>query len=289
MAAFALSMMSAIVIVEPGEVIVVRRFGRALPGPWGPGLRVGLPWGFDRRDRVRLDEVRRVEAGFRDEAETADSPPGAGEFLTADGNFVRARVVVQYRISDPTQFVTTTDDPERWLSRVVEAALSRAFARQGIDSVLRAGRAEAASVIEQDLSSVFVRSRLGISILSVNLTDAAPPTEVSPDFADAQAASSERDRRGQEALTESLTKLSRARSEAQSRREFAQAKAGRATGLAKAKAARFVSRLEEAERSRSLTLGRIYSETLRELLPKIKRKIVVDASQDVDLSLYGVE
>src|SRR5580704_7645635 len=86
--------------VAPGEVVVVRRLGRVLPEPWDSGAHWAWPLGIDRLSRLRLDEVRRLEFGRIETPGPLDAP-GSGEFLTGDLNIVRARGVVQYRVSDP--------------------------------------------------------------------------------------------------------------------------------------------------------------------------------------------
>src|SRR5262249_12516539 len=58
--------------VPPGEAVVVRRLGRVLPQPWGPGPHWGWPLGFDRAVRVRTEEVRRLDVGL-------SGVPGPGE------------------------------------------------------------------------------------------------------------------------------------------------------------------------------------------------------------------
>ena len=52
-------------VVAPGEVVVVRRLGRVLEPPWGPGLHWCYPAGIDRLDRIRTDAVRRMTVGSR--------------------------------------------------------------------------------------------------------------------------------------------------------------------------------------------------------------------------------
>src|SRR4051812_25397038 len=100
---------TGLVAVAPGEAVVVRRLGRTLPRPWGPGLHWGWPRGLDRLDRVRTGEVRRVEVGLAD-APGPDDEPGTGEFLTGDLNLMRARAVVQYRVADPVAFTLRARD-----------------------------------------------------------------------------------------------------------------------------------------------------------------------------------
>src|SRR3954451_20723009 len=123
-------------VVAPGEVVVVRRLGRVLPAAWAPGPHLGWPWGFDRTNRVRLDAVRRLPIGQVD-VPGPDDDPGAGEYLTGDLNLLRARGIVQYRVADPVAFAPRSPDVEPLLTRLAEAALTRALGRRGIDSALR--------------------------------------------------------------------------------------------------------------------------------------------------------
>ena len=58
----------------------------------------------------------------------------------------------------------------------------------------------------------------------MSLTDARPPAEVAPDFAAAQAAQSERDRRINEARTFAATTRAAAQAEAQARLDRARAR-----------------------------------------------------------------
>ena len=81
--------------------------------------------------------------------------------------------------------------------------------------------------IERELQSCADRYQCGISILSVSLTDVRPPTEVEADFAAAQAAESERDRRVNEAKSHDETTATASRATAQAKLETAHATARR--------------------------------------------------------------
>jgi modulator of FtsH protease HflK len=275
-------------VVAPGEALVVRRLGRALPRAWGPGPHWGLPAGIDRRVRVRTDAVRRLPIGLSAVAGPADEP-GAGEFLTGDRNLLRARGVVQYRVADPVAFVLGADDVEGLLARLAEAGLSRALSRRGIDAALRSERAAVAREAADDLSRAAARHRLGVAVLGLSLTDARPPAEVQPDFAAAQSAQSQHDRRLREARTYEARALASARAEALALRERAHAYADRAVTLARGRSERFLALLAEADRSRSLTVRRLYLDALRDLLPRLGRKLVLGPDEPLDLSILGAE
>lgn len=274
--------------VAPGEVVVVRRLGRVLARPWGPGPHLGWPLGLDRTSRVRFDEVRRLPIGPTGVAGVG-ADPGAGEFLTGDLNLLRARGIVQYRVSDPVRFVLHATDVEPLLTRMAEASLSRALAARGIDASLRVERAAVARDVEADMRRAVDRYGMGLAILGVSLTDARPPAEVEADFAAAQAARSDRDRRLNEARTYAATSLPAAKASAGAKAEQARAAAERTVTLAKGRANRFRAILAEAGRSRPLTVRRIYLDTLRDLLPRVRRKLVLTPEEPIDLSLFGAE
>ncbi|MBX6312988.1 MAG: protease modulator HflK [Isosphaeraceae bacterium] len=276
------------VVVAPGEVVVVRRLGRVLPTPYRPGPHWGWPLGLDRCERVRIDEVRRLTVGLEG-LPSPDDAPGVGEFLTGDRNLVRACGVIQYRISDPVAFVLRARDRDGLLGRLAEASLSRALSRRPVDEVLRSGRAEIARDAAAELARSVARYGLGISILGVSLTDARPPMEVQADFAAAQAAQSEHDRRLHEARAYEATALPTARASASAKIDQARAQAERAVALAQGRADRFQAMLAEASRSRGLTIRRLYLDALRDLLPRVRRKLVLTADEAIDLSILGAE
>jgi membrane protease subunit HflK len=273
-------------IVAPGERAVVRRLGRALPFSQGPGLHLGWPAGIDRVTKVRTDEVRRLRIGLASPAGVGDEP-GAGEFLTGDLNLVRAEATVQYRVEDPVRYALGPSPAEPILARLSEACLSRALARQGVDTTLREGRAEVARATSEELERAGRVYGLGVAILGVSLTDARPPSEVAPDFAAAQSARSEHDRRVNEAKTYAASTVTRAGAAAQARIEQARGRSDRTIALARSRATRFLALLAEADRARGLTVRRLYVDALRDILPRVRRKLVMGTDEAVDLSLFG--
>src|SRR5262249_2349514 len=161
---------------------------------------------------------------------------------------LRAEATVQYRVADPSAFTLRASEVEPLLRRLAESALSRALARQGVDATLREGRAAAAREAEAALARGGERYGLGASGVGVSLTDARPPWEVAPDFAEAQAARSDRDRRVNEAKTIATATVTEARARASARLERARAGADRTLALARSRASRFLTLLAEADR-----------------------------------------
>src|SRR5438067_10157907 len=108
------SLVTGLTQVQPGEIAVVRRFGRVLDYKPGPGLYVGLPWGLEQVDRVKVDEVRRVPAGFSGrEAPDGDVTP-PGQLLTGKHNLVNVGIVIDYKVKpeEVVDFVVQADRVE---------------------------------------------------------------------------------------------------------------------------------------------------------------------------------
>ena len=121
------SLLTGLTQVQPGEIAVVRRFGRVLDYTPGPGLYVGLPWGMERVDRVKVDEVRRVPAGFsgREASDSDITPPGHDK-----GTFVEA---MAKRLGIPTSGVAVIGDMENDLPMFAKGGLSFAMGNASDD------------------------------------------------------------------------------------------------------------------------------------------------------------
>jgi membrane protease subunit HflK len=77
---------------------VVRTFGKETART-EPGLNYRYPWPFQRVDIVSVEQIRRIEVGFRGSQRVAEE----ALMLTGDENIVEAQIVVQYRVADPSK------------------------------------------------------------------------------------------------------------------------------------------------------------------------------------------
>jgi modulator of FtsH protease HflK len=276
-------------MVAPGETVVVRRFGRLVEPSWSAGLHWRFPPGIDRLDRVRSDAVRQLTIGSAGESgSNPDFEPSTGEAMTGDLNLLRIQVTVQYRVARPVDYVLHSDDAEPLLLRSAESSVSRALAVRGVDAVLRSDRQAIALDIDRDLQEISDRYQLGVTILGASLTDARPPSEVEADFAAAQSAESQRDRRINEANSYNETTTALAQSKGRAMLEIAHGSAERRILTVRAQAQRFNVLQAEAEQSRSLTMRRLYIETLQGLLAGVKSKLVLPPGDAIDLTVLGV-
>ena len=141
--------LTGVVQVRPGERVVIRRWGRVVRTIAEPGLWVGLPWGFDRVDRVAVDRVQSVSVGWQDDG-TGQAMP-SGQLLTGDHNLVNVQVTVYYKVhpDQVVDYVAAGDRIEGLIVRTAEAVLAEWIASRSVDDVLLRGKHELGPALDR--------------------------------------------------------------------------------------------------------------------------------------------
>jgi membrane protease subunit HflK len=177
-------LLTGVTQVRPGERAVVRRFGRVLPDKPGPGLWVGLPWGMDRVDRVSVDQLRRVEVGYRPDGEEDPLTAPPGQLLTGDHNLVNVQVVLGYTVREPEveEYVLQQDRADELVARAAETVLAEWVAGRSVDDVLLTGRGTLRDVLVGETQRRLEPYHLGVEVQQADVAYLAPPREVKSDF-----------------------------------------------------------------------------------------------------------
>jgi membrane protease subunit HflK len=283
---------TGIYTVGTDQRALVRRFGRVVSEQSEPGLHIGLPWGLDRVDLVKPSETKTVTVGA---AGSADRTLGAAptetlaQFLTGDQNLVNVQATVQYTTDDPTRYLFSSVDPDRIVARAAESAITTTLAGQSIDTVLTSGKDALAIVIKGKLEERLRAYELGIEVRSVSLTELSPPPQVADAFTKAASARSELVRLKREAELYFNEKLAQARSESQEATDKARAAHDRSIDLARSDADRFQRLLYEYRKAPAVTATRLYLETMTEIIPKFRSKVLIDSGKGVDITIMRNE
>jgi membrane protease subunit HflK len=183
--ALAAYLLTGLTQVRSDERAVVRRFGRVLDEQPGPGLWIGLPWGLERVDRVRVDQVRRVEVGYRPDADEDSLTTPPGQYLTGDHNLVNLQVVVNYAVRHDAlaDYVVHADEVDGLVARATETVMAEWVAGRTVDDVLLRGKVELPPALAAEVPQQLEAYRLGISILNdASVTLLLPPLQVKGDF-----------------------------------------------------------------------------------------------------------
>lgn len=264
--------------VEAGEVAVVRRFGRALEQPIGPGLHWHVPWPVERVDIINIT-VQRIEVGFRTiNTEPLDyvDMPEESLMLTKDENIVSNTFTVQYRVGDPIKFLFNIEDPEGTIRAAAESAMRATVGSRTIDDILTTGKSEIQLETTRLLQDLMYKYDSGILVDNVLLQDVNPPDEVVDAFKEVASAREEKQRLINEAQSYQNDVIPKARGEAQKQLREAEAFRAERVERAEGDAQRFKAILAEYRKAPAINRTRMYLEVMEQLLPGME-VYVVDA------------
>ena len=288
--------LTSVYMVETEEEAVVKRFG-AVHRITGPGLQFKLPFGIEQVQRLATARVLKEEFGFRTAVIPArgrtryESKAYEDEslMLTGDLNVIDVEWVVQYRINDPIRFLYEVREAERTLRDISESVMRRVVGNRLGAEVLTVARVDIQQQAREEIQAVMDQYKAGIHIITVELQDVVPPPRVQPAFNEVNEARQELERTINEAQKRVNQELPRA--EGAARRTIAEAE-GYATervNRAMGETARFRAVLQEYEQARTVTRTRLYLETIREVLPRAGRVVLVQDGQLSPLPLLDLE
>ncbi len=275
---------TGIYTVNPGEVGIVRQFGKVMPAANEPGLHWRIPAPVQRIDIVSVERINSIEVGFRatEGSQIIQLVSDEARMITGDENLVDVQIVVQYRIRDAAAYLFNVKDPlglpdGQTLRDAVQSALRQVVGQRLIDDVLTTEKEQVQIETQALLQQLLDSYGTGIQVVNVQLQDVQPPTEgqVQDAFKDVISAREDRDRFINEAQAVQADIVPRARGQAA--RTIASAEAFKAEQIAQAtgEAARFELRLSEYRGREEETKIRLYLETMEGILPGLN-VIVVD-------------
>ncbi|HEX6975171.1 MAG TPA: FtsH protease activity modulator HflK [Vicinamibacterales bacterium] len=266
--------------VQPEAVGVVLRFGRFVRTT-EPGLHVKIPL-VETVVRVPVQRQLKQEFGFRTEDAAVRSRYSEANFkdesmmLTGDLNVAIVEWIIQYRVSDPYQFLFKVRNPEDTFRAMSEAIMRQVVGDRTVTEVLTVGRQEIETKVETELQALTKQYELGLTVEQVVLQDVNPPDPVKPSWDAVNQAQQQRDRLINEARAEYNKVVPRARGEAEQAILQAQGYALDRVNRSQGDSARFKAIYESYRKSPEVTRRRLYLETMQKVLPQIGGKVYLD-------------
>jgi len=282
-----LSVWTSYYTVPSDSVAVVQRFGAYLKEV-PPGLHFKLPLSIDEATIVPVKRQLKQEFGFttpgaRDPYQSSRSGSGAREtqkretqMVTGDLNAALVEWVVQYRISDPVKFLFEVRDPGETLRYVSESVMREVVGDRTVDEVITIGRQEIETEALTKMQALSTKYAMGISIDQVQLKNINPPEPVQESFNEVNQAQQEKEKLINEARRDYNKVIPLAEGEKDQRIREADGYRLKRINEAQGDVARFSALLAEYTKAPEVTLRRIYIETLQDVMPGVRSKIIVD-------------
>jgi len=261
-------------------------------------LHFKLPLGIDVATIVPVKRQLKQEFGFTTPGAT-DPYQGASagrqetkretEMVTGDLNAALVEWVVQYRISDPVKFLFEVREPSETLRYVSESVMREVVGDRTVDEVITIGRQEIESEALAKMQALSTKYAMGISIDQVQLKNINPPEPVQESFNEVNQAQQEKEKLINEARRDYNKVIPLAEGEKDQRIREADGYRLKRVNEAEGDVARFSALLAEYTKAPEVTRRRIYIETLQNVLPGIRSKVIIDEQTRGILPLLNLD
>jgi modulator of FtsH protease HflK len=284
---------SSFFTIESGSVGVIQRFGkftRIAP----PGLNFKLPFGIEIVNKVSLEKVEKEEFGFRSERSDPSERMGndadttnTSLMLTGGLNVALVPWIVQYRVKDPYDYLFKVKDLRSLLRDLSEASMRLVVGDRSINEVI-SKRSEIADEAKKVLQQELDKAETGLLVVTVELKRTNVPGPVQPSFNEVNQAVQEKEKLIYQAREDYNKAIPAARGEAERTIKDAEGYALDRINRAKGDASRFQALFTEYAKAKDVTKRRLYLESLKNLLPKLGPKYIVDSDQKNLLPLLNL-
>ncbi|MCB1385085.1 MAG: FtsH protease activity modulator HflK [Nitratireductor sp.] len=271
LAAVALYGFKSIYTIQPDELGIELRFGKAKQDVSEPGLHF-LWW------PVETYEVANIRENQINIGTVGRGSNSSGLMLSGDQNIVDLAFSVLYQVTDPSAYLFNTQQPDELVRQVAESAMREVVGRRPAQDIFRDDRAGVANEVRQIVQDTLTEYKTGLTVNAVNIEDVAPPGPVADAFDEVQRAEQDEDRFIEEGNRYSNRILGEARGEAAQIREDAAAYKNRVVEEAKGEAQRFISVYDEYSKAPEVTRKRLFLETMEKVLSG-SEKVIIEQGQ----------
>ena len=259
-----------------------------------PGLNFKMPFWFETKEIIPVARTLKMEFGFGTPGSTNNYQTRPKEhqaeqsMITGDKNSALVEWVVQYRISDPQDYLFRVRDPEDTLRDASESVMREVVGDRTVDEVITIGRQSIETDALVKLQDLVDKYELGLQIDQLQLKNVNPPKPVQPSFNEVNQA--QQDRAKQINVAKGLYNKAVPKTEGEADMKISSAegeklqRVNEATGDAE----RFLALFKEYEKAPSITRQRLYLEKIKDVLPKLKSKIIMDGEASKPLPLLDL-
>lgn len=272
---------SSVYVVDETENAVITRFGK-YQQTVGSGLHVKLPFGIDKNYNVDIKTLRAEQFGFKTvkagrNNEYKNNISEESEMLTGDLNIVDVEWVIQYKVTDPKQWLFNVYEREQTIRDISRSVINTLVGDRAIFDVISSDRSTIQNLAQEQMNENFKSLGLGINVTTVQFQNVVPPVEVQAAFEDVNKASQDMKRLINEGKEEYNKEIPKAQGEADRQIQVAEGYASERVNMAKGDVARFNAVYEEYKRAPKATKERIYLETMAEIFGSETKPELIDS------------
>ncbi len=246
------------------------------------GMHFKLPFGIQKVRKVDMS-VQGMQIGYD---AYGNSIENESLMITKDFNFVSVDFYLEWQVTDAVAFLYAAEDPETVVKTLAMSYIRDTVGSYSVDEVLTTGKAQIQTEIKDKLMERLAAENIGVTIRSVAIQDAEPPTaEVANAFKAVEDAKQNAETVVNGATAYKNQNLPAAEAQVRSITEKATAEKAARIAEAQGQIARFNAMYDEYVKFPEVTMQRMYFEAMEQLLPNIT--VIVQDKDGTIINILG--
>ena len=256
--------------VNDKQQAVVTTFGK-VTDVTDAGVHFKLPFGIQRVQKVDVNVYQKIELGYSSDPYAHDTDNTNSTMITGDYNIVDVDFFVEYKISDPVQYLYSSEWPEMILRNLIQSQVRNVVGSSSVDAVLTDGKENIQMQVRELVSDILEDYDIGLSLVDVKIQDAEPPTaEVIEAFKAVETAKQKAAAVINDAKAYENAQLPKAQAQADKLIQNAEYLKQKRVNEANEQVAMFNAMYQEYAQNPDITRSRMYYEMVSKVLPDVK-------------------
>ena len=271
--------------VDDKQQAVVTTFGR-VTDITDAGVHFKLPFGIQQVRKVDVNVYQKIELGYSSDGNAYNVNQNESAMITGDYNIVNVDFFVEYKISDPVQYLYSSNDPELILRNLIQSQVRNVVGSSTVDAVLTDGKENIQMQVKELVSSILEQYDIGLTLVDVKIQDAEPPTtEVIEAFKAVETAKQKAETVINDAKAYQNAQLPQAQAQADKLIQNAEYLKQKRINEAHEQVAMFTATYVEYAQNPAITRSRMYYETISQVLPGVKLYINTGSGSNADVQM----
>ena len=271
--------------VDDKQQAVVTTFGK-VTDITDAGVHFKLPFGIQQVQKVDVNVYQKIELGYSSSGNDYLVNDRESTMITGDYNIVNVDFFVEYKISDPVQYLYSSNDPELILRNLIQSQVRNVVGSSTVDAVLTDGKENIQMQVKELVTRILQEYDIGLTLVDVKIQDAEPPTtEVIEAFKAVETAKQKAETVINDAKAYQNAQLPQAQAQADQLVQNAEYLRQKRINEAVEKVAMFQAQYAEYAQNPDITRSRMYYEAISDILPGVKLFINTGDKSDVQMLL----
>ena len=274
--------------VDDKQVAVVTTFGQ-VTDITDAGVHFKLPFGIQNVEKVDVNVYQKIELGYSSDQYDPynySTNPAESTMITGDYNIVNVEFFVEYKISDPVQYLYSSNNPELILRNLIQSQVRNVVGSSTVDAVLTDGKENIQMQVKELVAQILDEYDIGLTLVDVKIQDSEPPTaEVVEAFKAVETAKQQAETVVNDAKAYQNAQLPDAQARADKLTQNAEYLKQKRINEAHEQVAMFNAMYAEYIQNPEITKSRMYYEAISKVLPGVKVYVNTGDGSNVDMLL----